>query len=420
MTTTISRAAAGRALGAAALLFGATACNDFLDVPNPNVIDIGAIDPVADAGTLAGSAQQNFATSYGQLAMYTGWTSGEIYVFDTFPTRNEFGLRAVNSSNGTLQTEVWAPLSLAAASSKLVLDLELPNKTTNINYARSFMVRGFAFQLMAETFCTGTVSGGPPLTPAAMLDSAQANFSQAITIGKANATADGIGIANASLVGRARSELQAGKKTQAAADAAAVPAGFTFNMPYVDDLANRTRLSNELYQFTQDRTAVGVAPSFWQAKDPRVPAIAPEVHRLAPQDPASGLPFYIQAKYPAYNSPIRLASKLEADYIVAEATGTTQDQINLINARRTSAGLPAYSGATDAASVLTELITQKGFDFFLEGKRMGDLIRVPAAVKFAPVPGAPYIKQGFAPIGNQSCWPLPLAETDNNQNFPKG
>jgi len=419
MTTTISRAAAGRALGAAALLVGATACKNFLDVPNPNVIDIGAINPVADAATLAGSAQQNFATSYGQLAMYIGWMTGETYVFDTFPTRNEFGLRAVNSSNGTLQTEVWAPLSLAAASAKIVLDLELPNKTTNLNYARSFMVRGFAFELMAETFCTGTVSGGPPLTVAAMLDSAQANLSQAMTIGRANGTADGVAIANASLVGRARSELQAGKKSQAAADAAAVPAGFVYNLPYVDDLANRGRLSNELYIYTQDRQAIGVAPSFWQANDPRVPAIAPQVHKLAPQDPASGLPYYLQAKYPAYNAPIRLASKLEADYIAAEASGDVNAQLSLINARRAAAGLSAYSGATDAASVLTELITQKGFDFWLEAKRMGDLNRVPAAVKFAPVPGAPYIKGGFPPIGNQTCWPLPLQETDNNQNFPK-
>jgi hypothetical protein len=370
---------------------GAAGCSDFLDVPNPNVIDVGAIDPVNDAATLAGSALQNFATAYGAMALYTGWSSGEIYVFDTFPTRNEFGRRDVNASNGTLQTEVWAPLSLAAASAKIVLDLELPNKTTNLNYARSFMARGFAFELMAESFCTGTVSGGPPLTTAAMLDSAQANLSQAITIGKANGTADGLAIANASLVGRARSELQAGKKSEAATDAAAVPAGFTYNLPYVDDLANRTRLSNELYQFTQDRQSIGVAPAFWQANDPRVPFKSPAEHKLDPQDNSSGLPYYIQQKFPAYNSPIRLASKLEADYIAAEATGEVNAQLSLINARRAAAGLSAYSGATDAASVLTELITQKGFDFWLESKRMGDLARVPNAVLSAPTPGAPYI-----------------------------
>jgi hypothetical protein len=34
------------------------------------------------------------------------------------------------------------------------------------------------------------------------------------------------------------------------------------------------------------------------------------------------------------------------------------------------------------------------------------------------VVGAPYWKPGFAPIGNQVCYPLPITETDNNPNFP--
>ena len=36
---------------------------------------------------------------------------------------------------------------------------------------------------------------------------------------------------------------------------------------------------------------------------------------------------------------------------------------------------------------------------------------------FAPVPGSTYFKAGFAPVGNQTCIPLPITETDNNPNF---
>ena len=194
MTTTTQRRAAVGASVAAALLLGG--CNDFLKVSNPNVIDVKAIDPVADAATLAGSVQQNFAVAYGWSIMYSSWLSGETLVSETFPTRNEFGRRDVPATNGSLSADVWAPLSLAAASSKIVLDLTLPNPTTNLNYARAALWRGYAFVLMAEEFCRGTVDNGPELSTAAMLDSAVANLTKAITIGNAEGSAAGKQIAN--------------------------------------------------------------------------------------------------------------------------------------------------------------------------------------------------------------------------------
>ena len=258
------------------------------------------------------------------------------------------------------------------------------------------------------------MDSGPELTTLEMLDSAVANFTSANTIGKAINTSESNALANTALVGRARAHLQAGRKAQAAADAAAVPDGFVFNLPYVDDLANRNRMSNRLWQFTLDRGSMTVAEP-WRTGDPRVSFKSPSEHTLTPQDPSSG-PFYIQNKYPSFTSPIRVASKLEADYIAAEA-GTTASQLALIAARRAANGRPAYTGGTDAESVLTELMTQKGFDFWLEGKRLGDFRRNPDNVLYVPVPGAAYFKAGFPAIGNKTCYPLPLQEKDNNPNF---
>jgi hypothetical protein len=34
-----------------------------------------------------------------------------------------------------------------------------------------------------------------------------------------------------------------------------------------------------------------------------------------------------------------------------------------------------------------------------------------------PVPGTPYFKAGYDPVGDDTCYPLPLAETSNNPNF---
>jgi hypothetical protein len=411
---TTNKRAFGRLLGAIAVL-GSVGCNDFLAVDNPNVVDVSALDPVNDAVTLANSAQQNFAVAHGWSVMYSSWFNGESIVAETFPTRNEFGRRDTNEANGSLNGDVWQPISLALASTKIVLDLTLPTPTTNINYVRAALWRGYAFVFMAQDFCTGTVESGPALNTAAMLDSAVVHFTTAITIGTANGTAAAVALANAARVGRARAHLQAGRGAQAAADAATVPAGFTFTLPYVDNLAQRTRLGNRFWQFTLDRGSIGVAEAFRVRPDNRVRYKTPAEHSLAPQDASTG-DFYIQDKYPAFNSPVRIASKLEADYIAAEVAGSAA-QLALIAARRTAAGVDPYTGPTDAPSVLKEFLWQKSLDFYLEGQRQGDFRRQPAAMTGVPVPGAPYFKPGFPAIGNKTCYPLPLAEIDNNPNL---
>lgn len=409
-----SRATA-RLAGTAALL-ASTACSDFLTVKNPSVIDAGAVNPVDDAVTLALSGQQSYSSALGWLIMYGSWFTGEAQVSETFPTRNEFGRRDVLAANGSHSSDVWFPLSQAAAGNSLIIKLALPTPESNISYVRAHTWLGYAFTLMAEQFCQGVVAGGPLLSTNDMLDSAIANFSVAITKGTANGTAAAVQLANVARVGRARANLQRGNKSAAATDAASVPAGFTFSFTHLDDPTNRTRLSNRMWQFTFDRGSISVAPAF-RITDNRIAYRVPGQHSLVAQDPNSGA-FVIQQKYPTYASPVRVASKLEADYIAAEA-GTTADQLALIAARRTFGGQAAYAGATDAASVLSELMWQKSLDFYLEGQRFGDWRRNPTAVREVPVAGATYFKPGFPVIGNQTCYPLPLTETDNNPNIPK-
>jgi hypothetical protein len=220
-------------------------------------------------------------------------------------------------------------------------------------------------------------------------------------------------------VGIARAELQAGRLPQAIAAAQSVPAAFNFNLNYVDDLAQRFRLANRMWWYVRDRGSIAVAP-IWRTspQDPRVPYQSPTT--FAPQDAAyasdRGVPYAIQQKYSDYNVPVRLASKLEADYIQAEAEGTAS-QLALIAARRSANGQPVYGGPVDANAVMTEFLTQKGFDFYLEGKRMGDFRRHPTNIVGLPVAGATYWKPGFAPIGSDTCYPLPIREIDNNPNI---
>lgn len=409
-----------RKLASSAIAAGAlclTGCGDWLTVPNPTVIAADELDPVADAAVLSMSAQQNFAAAYGWLIMYSSWFTGEMDVSETFPTRNEFGRRDIVIQNGSLNTDVWFPLSQAAASAYLVLNADIPNPDNNINVARADFFLAYSYVFMAEQFCRGTVLAGPELSTAAMLDSAQAHFALAISRGTAAGGTEGPALANAARVGSARAYLQAGNTAQAITLASSVPAGFTYSLNYADDLSNRTRVGNRMWQFIRDRGSMSVPP-VWRTTDPRLTWQVTTTY--SPQDAAyatdRGVPFAIQTKYTGYTSPIRLASKLEADYIVAEAQGTAA-QLTFIDARRAANGRPNYGGATDANSVMTEFLTQKGFDFYLEGKRMGDFRRHPDNILGMPVSGSAYWKPGFAPVGANSCYPLPVQELDNNSNL---
>ena len=420
---------ASTAIVAGALVLAA--CTNWLSVDNPSVIDNDALDPIADAPVLARSAQQNFASAYGHLIVYSSWFVGETDVSETFPTRNEFGRRNITIQNGSLDGDIWFPLSQTVKSTYLVLDVVLPNPDANINYARANLFLGFSYVFMAEQFCRGTVLSGAELTTSVMLDSAVAHFTLAISRGVA-AGGEGVTLANAARVGLARAHLQAGRGPEAITAASAVPAGFNYNLNSIDDLAQRFRLANRMWFYVRDRCSIAVSP-IWrigpqvgpdtvQRAEPRVPwRITKTTGDFAPQDAAyasdRGVPYAIQQKFTDYNIPVRLASRLEADYIIAEAQGTAA-QLVLIDARRLAAdSQPPYSGPTDPNSVLTEFFTQKGFDFYLEGKRMGDFRRYPANIIGVPVPGSTYWKPGFAPVGNDVCFPLPITEIDNNPNL---
>jgi len=205
------RRAVSRTLIATAFVVGASACSDkFLEVDNPNVIDASTVDPKEAAATLAASTEQNFKTAVGTFVQFSSHFTGETYIMETSGAQNEFGRREVSELNGQALIQ-WREMSLAAASGKLLLDLTLPEPTTNINIVRGATFRGYAILFLATDFCSGALSSGPELNTNQMLDSAIFWFTKAIDVGKANGTATAVSLANASLVGRARAKLQKGR-----------------------------------------------------------------------------------------------------------------------------------------------------------------------------------------------------------------
>lgn len=388
-----------------AVLFAAASglgCSDFLSVEHRGAIDGRDLDPVHDAAVFANSVQQNFAAVYPSVIVAQAWFTGEAIPADVSSDPHEFARRAVSQRNGVL-LGVWSELSVVRETADRLLEsLSRAQASSSAHAARASLFGGFAYLFMAESFCEITVKGRR-MSALAALDTARSRFvhAEAVATGP-----DAEMIRNAARVGQARALLQAGRAADAAQVAATVAPGFDFTLPYAHDPAYLLRLGNRIWYYSAIRSIIAVAPAYRGLGDARVAVAAPS----AEMPPFDGLTeYWTQRKYVGFDAPIRLASRLEADYIQAEARGPAQ-MLALIQARRATNGLPPYAGPADEVDLLRELMEQRRRDFFLEGKRMGELRRHPAAVPAVPVTGASYVKPAYGPVGSQTCWPLPADE----------
>lgn len=396
---------------AAAMLCGAAACND-LTVENPNTVTADDVNPASDANTLASSALQDFAASYGTYTVFGGIYTGELWSADVNSGGN---LMSVRLTDNTMTDGYLSSMSKSRVlAGKVIAALNGTPAASSVSAAKAWMVAGYSFLTLAEYFCTATVSGGPLLQTKDLLDSAVVTFSKAVDIGGAVGSAEAISIKNAALVGRARANLFNGNKTAAIADANAVSAGFTYNLTYINDLSNITRLGNYVWYISFQISTLSAAPAFRNSSDPRIQTVSPAVNKLRPMDGVTDM--WAVGKYQAYSAPIRLASKIEADYVTAEATGPSA-MLALVQARRAANGQAAYSGATDDHSVLVEFLTQRTYEFYVEGKHMGDYRRFPSDLPFLTPAGTQYRKPNVPAYADGKCWPISIQELTNNPNL---
>jgi hypothetical protein len=396
---------------------GAVACN--MDVSNPSVIDAATFNPNADGNTLSLSAQTNFFIAFQSVGVYGGLIAEELWSGAARLQQNRIATRNFVSTDD-INADFFAPLSLAIASNENAVKALQggPSAASDINLARASMNLGFALELMAESACAGVIQGGPQLSDAQLIDSAITRFTNAVTVATAAGSA-GTAIVNTSNVGLARAYLQKGDYTHASQTAALVPAGFQANVVTSANVSTQASLGNQFYGITAG--AQIVAPALYRTGDPRTPADS-----TRPGATLNGVPYIVQAKYKTYGDPIRLASSVEAQYISAEAaihgSANTSAALTLINARRAAGGQAAYAGASDTLSVMSELLNQRARDFWLEGKKLGDLRRnpsVPLTAVLADANGAnTYLPSKKPPtFGTSFCTPIPPQETSANPNF---
>jgi hypothetical protein len=284
--------------------------------------------------------------------------------------------------------------------------------------------------------CTTPIDRSVPKTWEEMMTAAVTKFDSAIVIANAakayyatltpaqpNAILAADSVIAFANVGAARASLNKNDKAKATQYAQLVPAAFVFSAYYTD---NTTGQIHRTYNRIGTGNGVGTlagTPFEAMAGDPRVPRATTPAGRVGtPLSPESYSTFnntVAGANFLPVMS-VRIASGLEARYIVAEAAGPTAATLTFVNERR-AVGLQAPVTLTGDA-LMAELRDQKARDFYLDNHRLGDLRRYKKYYSVDLFPKGPYPGSTTGQIYNEAidCWPLPTNEINDNPNVPRG
>jgi hypothetical protein len=413
------------ALPSVSLLFVIASCSpdNLLRVDVPDRVVPDAILSPAQAPLLVNSvvgayecANNQFVAAGGLIAdeLMEGGSHTDMFGYD----RRDFSASepeyqdAHGDCQNTGHLGVYVPISRArwladtvSAHLESWTDAQVPTRANKIATVAAYA--GYSYILLGEMFCAAAVDGGPKLTPNDIFTRAEQRFTRAIDAGTQAGATD---IVNMALVGRARAKLNRGDKAGAEADARRVPPAFS-------RVATNSQASpfreNGVYRRNNRARTLSVEQPYWNltvggVPDPRVALT------YTGQKTVDGVrPLVLQTKYADIASPIALATGTEAQLIVAEVVGG-QTAVDIINAFRARAGLPAFAGG-DAATIRAQVIEERRRELFLDGHRLYDLIRL--QLPLDPAAGTPFPKGGV--YGARLCLPLPDVETNNNFSLPR-
>ena len=422
------RPATVRAAAVAALLL-AVGCKELttLEQDAPSRVLGSDLYRPANAQLLVTSAVSDYECALASYIVAAGLVSDELvdaqlsqvgWDYDRRTVTPALTAYALNACGSIQVPGVYTPISVARASADAVLkalqgwsDAEVPNRQSLIAQAAAHA--GYALLLLGEGMCSAAIDGGPELSRAQLFQEAEGRFTTAIAAAQASNNAAMLATAR---VGRARARLDLGRPADARADALAVPVGFVQNATYSPANFRRENLVHtQLYRGNFS----SVDPSFRGLTVGGVPDPRLGVVDAGTVGMDRTTPIWRTTKYPAVGSPIPIASWDEAQLIVAEgelAAGNVPGAVAAINALRRRANVAEYAGGT-AAEVRAQLLEERRRELFLEGHRLGDVIRY--QLTLTPAAGTPYPVKGGV-YGTQLCFPLPDVERNNNPTLNGG
>ncbi|MEO8450577.1 MAG: hypothetical protein ABI647_12330 [Gemmatimonadota bacterium] len=397
-----------------------TACDSLVDVAAPSRVIADGLATPANAALLVNGTGADFECALAHYAVAGGLTGNELEIATGLIVMKEYDKRDFKTFGSSYaeatcadqgNVGVYKPLSIARFQADNTLglldgwtDAEVPNR--NVFIATTAAYAGYSYIHLGEAMCTAAFDLGPEETPAQIFAHAEERFTKAMAAAQTAARADLVSLAQ---VGRARARMRLGKKTEAAADAAAVPAGFRFDATYSGQSTRRRNAvwaNLELFQSTtvdpsyRNLTFGGVADSRLSVFDAGKKAT----------DGVSEL--WSTHKYTGDGSPIAMATWEEAQLIIAEVSGG-QTAVGIINALHSAVGLPPFA-SSDPAAIQTQIVEERKRQFFLDGHHLGDVRQY--NIPLTPAPGTPF-KDGGGVYQNQTCFPLPDIERLNNPNL---
>lgn len=437
------------ARGLAVMLTGVSlaACNDFLEATNPGAIEETNLNDPKYITLMANGVIGEFQPVFPWWIYYSGMFADEIRNHHVFFEERLIDQRRVTPENGTYPFFLYTPLQRARFMADSVAGrikvISGDSAARDVRLARSLVYGGMTYVMLAENLCEIPINLSAPKPPAEIFNAAIQRFDEAVTVAAAaRAAAAAItpattasiliisssdSIKNFALIGAARAYLNLGNKAKAIEKALLVPANFEFRSYYSLNSARENSMLFGRFSTGAGGNNTGSLNNtpFLDLKDPRVPQAAANEPL---QDGSRGFPPNAPSSYSTYTGTlpgaefsaaghIRIASSLEAQYIIAEAQGPTAATLAFVNARRAVGGQAGGSFAGDA--LMAELRSQRSRDFYLDGHRLGDMRRYLAQ-------GIDLFEKGAYPgttsgetFGDQTCWPLPLAEINGNPNIPK-
>ena len=414
---------------AVALTAGAIAlvgCHDALTVNNPKVIATDQLGNAQLINTLLNSAVFAVNTNYSEFSWFSAIITDEALNATNDYRSGELSQRIVELAQGNIGPYPLLQFTRATADTSAALIRSLVKKPAgDLRLARALAYAGYSYVYLAEFTCTAPINGGPLVTDDSLEKIALSRFKEAIAdatpadTGSTKLVADTIlALAN---VGAARASINLKVPDMASAItyASAVPANFVV---WADYIASPTSLNNSLWgRVNGQNKQLGVHPLMQGLNDPRVRYVTKAVlghNQLTllnvPYSPRSFSTYTSPDSTPIQSfSKIDMASGLEARYIRAEAEGPTALTIALVNERRAVGNEQPLQPGDDVMAALRE---EKRRDFFLAGRRLGDLRRYLAQGVGDFFPSGPHPTAQWGLYGSATCYIITQDEMNSNPN----
>jgi hypothetical protein len=418
----------------AAGLGGCDNVSRLLEVENPGVIGEPALGDVNLLPAMVNSAVGQFQTMFDDLVFAGAILSDEGVNGHNFSQWRDFDLRIMDRTNSILGSEIYGPVQRARGSadefSGRIREILGNAAGSDLGLARVLAYGGYSHVILGEYFCEAPVNPAEAaLSSEQILARAVQNFDEAIAIATAwrasapaaqHSRADSI--INLARVGAARANLWMGNEQQAISYASQVPAEFEMWVAYASSTANP---NNRLQAATNGASRyLGVGVAFRDLNDPRVR------HTASPAKGHNGLTdLWDPYQGPSHSewdpetpirfengTNIRLASGLEARYIVAEAQGLTVENLAFVNSRRAVGGQSLLVTVSEA-EYMAALRDQRRRDFFLDGHRLGDLRRYITQYGVNEFPSGPHPNADWGNYDSATCFVPHNNEVIGNPNY---